>query len=76
MNTTSSQQNGERLLEIGWFVVDELDAHNRELIALARERVLASVTEIFPQFDWRLSIVTRILPSRHDPAEASLLWNL
>lgn len=61
------------MLEIGWFVVDELDVHKRELVALARERVLASVTEIFPQFDWRLSIVTRILPSRHDPAEASLL---
>lgn len=64
MNTTSSKRNGERLLEIGWFVVDKLDARNLELIALARERVRARVTEIFPQFDGkrngRLSTVLMI----------------
>lgn len=73
MTPSPSTRTSERLLEVGWFVVDDLDSRNLEILSLARERVLARVAELFPQFDWRLTIVTRPLLSPHNPAEASLL---
>lgn len=73
MNQSPATRASERLLEIGWFVVDELDSRNLEILSRARERGLARVAELFPQFEWRLTIVTRPLPSQHNPAEASLL---
>ena len=73
MNQTTSAPVDERLIELGWFVVSDLDSEEMQILARVREQMLERVNELFPQFDWRLTLITRPLPLQQNPSEASML---
>lgn len=51
------------LIELGWLIVGHLDPAHREAVAAARDRALASLSEAFPAFRWRMPILERDAPS-------------
>ncbi len=46
-------------IEVGWLVLGRLDPVDREAVAVARRRVLATLRERFGGFDWRMPLVER-----------------
>lgn len=59
-------------IEIGWVLVGQLEAPDREAVDLARERVRDTLSRTFPGFRWLMPVVEREVPvvrSREAPVE-------
>lgn len=59
MTPRATQNNGERLIELGWLVVNELAPPIRNAVDLVRERMLDYLRREFPGFRWEMPIVQR-----------------
>lgn len=49
-------------IELGWVIVGRLDPPDREAVAIARERALATLSETFPDFRWLMPVLERESP--------------
>jgi hypothetical protein len=49
-------------IELGWVIVGRLDPPDREAVAQARERALATLSESFPSFRWLMPVLEREAP--------------
>lgn len=61
--TSPEEGSGHRpLIELGWVILGHLDAPDLEAVELARERMLRTLSEAFPGFEWRMPVVEREAP--------------
>ena len=61
------------LIEIGWVLVGRLDETDRDAIYQARNCLLDSLRDTFPDFTWRMPIVQREELGQHYHAEPAVL---
>ena len=70
MSPHTINNHGERLIEFGWLVVNELAPSTRSAVDLARDRMLDYLRREFPGFRWEMPIVQRpdpVLAGRIEP---------
>ena len=70
MTQHTTHNNGERLIELGWLVVNELAPPVRSAVDRVRERSLEYLRKEFPGFRWEMPIVQRpdpVLSGRVEP---------
>lgn len=62
----------ERLIELGWLIVTELDPFEQAAVAQGRARMLERLREQFGRFEWRMPVVQRpesLIGHEVEPAE-------
>lgn len=75
METSTSLEQAERLIEVGWLVGDDLDASDHQAVSQARQRMLTLLKKEFGQFDWRMPMIRQLAPLQTDWSHsASLLY--
>ncbi|MBT0961566.1 hypothetical protein [Denitromonas iodatirespirans] len=72
-DTAATTPNERRPLDLGWLVFGEPGPEAAEVLRLARQRVLDRLGELFPRFDWQLTVIRRPKAVLHSPCEGSLL---
>lgn len=58
-----SGEGPARLIELGWLAIGAPSGTQREALDAAREAVAKTLAETFPQFEWRMPLVSR--PAAH-----------
>jgi len=68
-STKQPRPEPERLIEIGLVLVDQPERTVRD----ARERALTSLRSSFPEFEWRMPVMERLVTAPRDRVEPTLL---
>lgn len=63
-------------IELGWILLGRFDPPDREAVLAARERMLDSLAETFPAFEWRMPLVERDAAATPDREEVVSLLDL